>query len=483
MQLEKLLRVAREQAIETIDIKYCNLFGSWHHITLPAKMLTPDLFSNGVGFDGSSVPGYGPTSGGSDLLVIPDINYYWFDTFWEAKTLSFIGSIYRTDHKPFANDPRRIARRAEEYLIETGIADLSVWGPELEFNIFDYVDFKIESNKVGYTFHSQEAQWDNSKSSNCNCGCCASSISAYHIPHKSGYHIAPPQDCYFNLRDEISRIAVSIGIDIKYHHHEVGAPGQCEIETNTGPLLKTADDIMLLKYICKMAALKSGFLITFMPKPIYNEAGNGMHFHQHLFKNGKPLFYDKDGYAQLSKIALYYIGGLLKHGPALLGLVSPSTNSYKRLVPGFEAPVKAIFGLGNRSAAIRIPKYANNPSDKRIEFRPPDATGNIYLSMSAQLMAGIDGVLNKIDPTEYGFGPYDDDITKFPEEQKKTIPSLPTSLDEALKALEKDHDFLLAGNVFSTELIETWIKWKMEKEFNIVSQHPHPYEFKLYFNT
>ncbi|MBM3325543.1 MAG: type I glutamate--ammonia ligase [Calditrichaeota bacterium] len=480
MNIESLLKFAREQAVETVDIKYSNLFGAWHHVTLPANLLKPELFTKGVGFDGSSVPGYGPTSGSSDLLVIPDINYHWLDPFWDAKTISFIGSIHHTDNlAPFANDPRRIAQRAEEYLIETGIADLSVWGPEFEFYIFDAMRFMDNPHQAGYSIISNEAEWGNAP--NCDCGCSHQSTTP--IAHKGGYHIAPPQDRYYNLRDEICRIAVMLGLDIKYHHHEVGAPGQSEIECNTGPLLKTADDAMLLKYICKMAALKAGCSVTFMPKPLYNEAGNGMHFHQHLFKGGKPLFYDANGYAQLSELALYYIGGLLKHGPALVALVSPSTNSYKRLVPGFEAPVKAIFGLGNRSAAIRIPKYAADPMDKRIEFRPPDATGNIYLSMAAQLMAGIDGILNKINPSEHGFGPYDSDITKLPEDQKCAIPNLPTALDAALRALQDDHTFLLAGNVFTTELLETWVKWKMEKEFIAVNQRPHPYEMKLYYDV
>jgi glutamine synthetase len=278
-------------------------------------------------------------------------------------------------------------------------------------------------------------------------------------------------------------VAIQAGIPVKYHHHEVGAPGQTEIEIVSDTMAATADRAILLKYICKMVAHTAGRCVTFMPKPLHGEAGNGMHFHQQLMKDGEPVFYHAEGYAGLSQTALNYIGGLLKHGPALLGLTNPSTNSYKRLVPGFEAPIKSIFGLGNRSAAIRIPKYATDPMEKRMEFRPPDATCNIHLAMTAQLMAGLDGILNRIDPTEAGFGPFDVDIETLSPAERDKIPTLPTSLTTALQALQDDHEFLLQGGVFSKELIARWIDYKLENEEKPVSQRPHPYEMKLYFDV
>lgn len=474
MDAQQALHLARQESVEAVDIKFTNLFGGLHHITIPAKLLTEKFFETGLGFDGSSVPGLSQP-GGSDLQLLPDPSTAWIDPFWDVKTISFLGKICRTGtFEPYPYDPRQIALKAEKFLSDSKIATSSIWGPEYEFYIFDSVRFFNDIDRCGYSIISEEAGF--------NGGAIECSADNCRIYGKSGYHAAPPHDRYYNLRQNMCDLANRAGIDIKYHHHEVGAPGQVEIEVVSAPLLKSADNAILLKHICRMAAKDAGKCVTFMPKPLYGEAGNGMHFHQQLFNGEKPLFYDENGYAGLSQTALYYIGGLLHHGPALLGITNPSTNSYKRLVPGFEAPVKAIFGLGNRAAAIRIPKYANAPNEKRMEFRPPDATGNIYLSMAAQLLAGIDGIVNKIDPIERGFGPFDTNISDLPSEAKARIPSLPTSLPEALTALENDHQFLLAGGVFHEDLIERWIERKRRVEDHEVRNRPHPYEMKLYFD-
>jgi glutamine synthetase len=475
VDIEQVLQLAHRESVESVDIKYTNLFGGLHHISMPVSLLTPKLFEIGVGFDGSSVPGFSQP-GGSDLRLLPDPATVWIDPFWDARTISFIGQVRQTDRlTPLSFDPREIARKAEMCMVQSRIADQSIWGPEFEFYIFDAVHYENGISRAGYEIISGEADWGSSSRDGDNY--------AYPIPRKGGYHSAPPQDRYFNLRQRMTDLAGKANIEIKYHHHEVGSAGQSEIEILSEPLVLAGDHAVLLKYICKMAALSEGRCVTFMPKPLYNEAGSGMHFHQQLFKAGSPLFYDESGYAGLSQTALYYIGGLLAHGPALLGLTNPSTNSYKRLVPGFEAPVKAIFGLGNRAAAIRIPKYATDPMEKRMEFRPPDATCNVYLAMAAQLLAGLDGIKNQIDPTACGFGPYDTDVTKLPEHEKSKISSLPISLIEALHALEMDHEFLLAGEVFSEDLIQRWIKSKLDNDERQVRDRPHPYEMKLYFDA
>ncbi len=474
MDALQALHLVRQESIQAVDIKFTNLFGGLHHITVPAKSLSVRFFETGLGFDGSSIPGFSQ-QGASDLQLIPVASTGWIDPFWDVKTLSFVGRICRTGTlDPFPYDPRQISFKAEEYLVNSGIATQSIWGPEFEFYIFDSVNFQNDMHQAGYAIGSYEAGFGNFPS--------GSHSNDSTIPLKGGYHASPPKDRYYNLRQQMCDIASRAGIGIKYHHHEVGSPGQSEIEIISGPLARVGDHAILLKHICRMAAKALDKCVTFMPKPLYGEAGNGMHFHQQLFNGDTPVFYDKSGYAGLSQTALYYIGGLLSHGPALLGLTNPSTNSYKRLVPGFEAPVKAIFGLGNRAAAIRIPKYANEPNEKRMEFRPPDATCNIYLAMAAQLMAGIDGIINKIDPTEHGFGPYDMNISDLTVAEKASIPSLPTSLPDALQALRDDHQFLLQGGVFCEELIERWIDTKLQNDDHQVRNRPHPYEMKLYFD-
>lgn len=459
-----------EHNIKMIDLKFCDLWGRGRHVTLLESQFTPELMESGVGFDGSAV-GLKSVKAG-DMVLVPDLSTGSPDPFWDAPTLSFICSARDAGSQAiFANDPRNIAARAEAYLRESGIADESLWGPEYEFYIFDSVAYECEMGREGYRIEAAEVQLG---------GCEADH--GHYIPLHSGYHAIPPKDQLHNLRSAMTLHLEAMGVPVKYHHHEVGAPGQSEIETTMMGLVSAGDATMLAKYVTKMTARAYGKTVTYMPKPLYGEAGNGMHFHQHLFKGGQNLFFDPDGYAQLSQTARYYIGGLLSHGAALLGLTNPSTNSYRRLVPGFEAPISAFFSLGNRSAAIRVPKYADRPDTVRIEFRPPDATSNVYLALAAQLLAGIDGIRRQIDPTEAGYGPIEADVFSWTDEQRAAIQSLPTALDEALRALEADHDFLLAGGVFDEGLIEHWIQYKMDAEYYPVRNRPHPYEMKLYFD-
>ncbi|MCF7810198.1 type I glutamate--ammonia ligase [bacterium] len=471
MNIDQVIQFAQDNSVANIDIRFTNLFGGSHHITIPVQMLDKSLFVNGIGIDGSSIPGF-KTENTSDMVLLPDPETAVLDPFWEKTTLSLIGSVFETDSKDaFKLDPRQICQKACNYLKSTGLADRSFWSPEFEFYIFDSIVLNNDVNASSSIITSLEAGFGS-----------AAQGDIYTIEHESGYHKTPPNDRYFNIRDQMSSMLQDFGYPVKYHHHEVGGLGQSEIEIKLLPALKAGDAAMAMRYISKNIARQTGKCVTFMPKPLYNEAGNGMHFHQHLFNGDTPVFYDKDGYAGLSQTALHYIGGLLKHGPALLAITNPSTNSYKRLIPGFEAPVKAIFGLGNRSAAIRIPKYAKAPDRKRIEFRPPDGTCNVYLAIAAQLMAGIDGILNKIDPSEHGFGPYDIDITGLPKDQLDEIPGLPTSLYEALEALDSDHEFLFTGDVFSEDFIINWTK-KLQSDLKEVSQRPHPYEMQLYFDA
>jgi glutamine synthetase len=454
-----------------VDLKYTDLWGRWHHVTVPASQFTPGLVEGGVGFDASSV-GLKPLKAG-DMVIVPDLSTGFMDPFWEAPTLSFLCSAKEADTRlDFPRDPRNIARRAEEYLLQTGIADASRWGPEFEFYVFDSVSFENEPHRVGYRLESIEGMWNSPTGGR-----------GTYIPMHGGYHAHPPRDSLYNLRSEMCLYLEAMGVPIRYHHHEVGGPGQVEIETSLMGLLESADATMKVKYVAKMAAAARNQTATFMPKPLFGEAGNGMHFHQLLTRGETSLFFDPEGYACLSEAALYYIGGLLSHGPALLALTNPSTNSFRRLVPGYEAPVNLFFSLGNRSAAVRIPKYANNPREQRIEFRPPDATCNVYLALAAQLMAGLDGIRHKIDPGAAGFGPFDSNVFGWAEEERKEIKGLPSSLGQALEALADDHDFLLAGGIMDAEFIRDWIQFKMSREYLEVRDRPHPYEMALYFDA
>jgi glutamine synthetase len=466
---------ARDKYIQAVDLRFVDLFGAWHHITVPVERLNDGHLTEGVPFDGSSIPGFKSVHAG-DMVLVPDIATALLDPFWDQPTMGMICNVAEADAlRPFANDPRTVAARAEAFLEAEGIAEMSLWGPEFEFYIFDKIVYQNDINMALYLIDSEEADWNTGAEGDQNLG--------GKIPRKGGYHAMPPLDSLYNLRAEMARRIQDAGVAVRYHHHEVGGPGQSEIEINLLPLQKAADAIMLIKYLTKMVAREAGKAVTYMPKPLYNESGSGMHFHQFLVKDGRSLFYEKGPYANLSKLARQYIGGILHHGRALLALTNPSTNSFKRLIPGFEAPVSICYGLANRSAAIRIPKYGDSEQEKRIEFRPPDGTCNAYLALAAQLMAGIDGILNDIDPEGEGFGPIDANLFEAPESERQRIGKLPTSLKESLLALQEDYQFLLRGNVFTEEMIQIWCETKMRNDYEEVRNRPHPYEMSLYFDT
>lgn len=472
---EEVIKLANEKSVETVDLKFTDLFGRWHHLTVPVKELTLKLFAEGVGFDGSSTPGFKSVEQ-SDMVLIPDPSTVLLDPFWESSTLSLICHVAEADTKElFHRDPRLVALRAEGHLGKQEFANESRWSPEFEFYIFDSVAYGTDVNLSTYIVDSQEATWNTHKIEPRNLG--------HKIPTGGGYHAIPPLDNFYRLRTRMVNTITESGIEVRYHHHEAGGPGQSEIEIKFSGLLETGDVTMWIKYVIKNTARQRGHTVTFMPKPLYGEAGSGMHFHQLLLKDGKPVFYDKGGYAGLSQLALYYIGGLLLHGPALLAFTNPSTNSFKRLVPGYEAPVYLFFSLGNRSATVRIPAMALSPEEKRVEFRPSDATCNIYLALAAQLMAGLDGIKNKVDPTEEGFGPFDKKIQELTPKERRKLRLLPMSLKEVLDALARDHQFLLEGGVFTEDLIETWIDHKMDNEYLQVRNRPHPYEMYLYYDV
>ncbi|EOC99793.1 type I glutamate--ammonia ligase [Caldisalinibacter kiritimatiensis] len=471
--VKEVKEFCENKKIKIIDFKVVDLAGRWHHLSIPAERFNESIIENGIGFDGSS---YGfLTVEKSDMIFKPDITTAFIDPFCQIPTLTMIANIYETDgeNKRFEGDPRYIAEKAESYLIETGIADENIIGPEFEFYVFDHVAYNNKPYHQQVSLDTRQAYWNTGINDYQNLG--------YKVQFQKGYHVDIPKDITNDFRSKATRLLEDVGIKIKYHHHEVGGAGQVELETQFGRLKEMADNTLKLKYIVKNLAIQEGKTVTFMPKPIYGEAGNGMHIHMQLFKDGQPIFYDQDGYSQLSDIALYYIGGILKHAPALLAFTNPSTNSYKRLVPGYEAPVSICFATANRSSVIRIPGYAKTPEKKRFEFRPSDATANPYLAFAAILMAGLDGVINKIDPAEQGFGPYDINIFNLPEEERSKIKSLPKSLEEAADALEKDHEFLLAGGVFTKGLIQDQIS-RIREEARKVNNVPHPKEFELYYD-
>ncbi|MFZ5967100.1 MAG: type I glutamate--ammonia ligase [Bacillota bacterium] len=459
--------------IELVDFKVVDLAGRWHHLTIPEARFTETVLENGIGFDGSS---YGFLSvEKSDMVFKPDISSAFVDPFEEIPTLTMIGDIYTvgTSGKRFQGDPRFIAEKAERYMKESGIADYSLLGPEFEFYILDHISFKNTPNHVEVYVDSEQAEWNTSKKDEKNLG--------FKVLHHKGYHADKPYDVSFSLRNKMVVELEKHGVPVKYHHSENGGPGQVEIEVSFAPLKEMADRTMLLKYIVKNTAIENNKTVTFMPKPFYGEAGSGMHVHIQLFKDSSPIFYDEKGYSGLSDTALYAIGGILKHAPALMAFTNPSTNSYKRLVPGYEAPVSICFATANRSSVIRIPGYATSPEAKRFEFRPSDATANPYLAYSALLMAAFDGIKNKIDPTEEGFGPYDINIYALSDEEKQKIKGLPKSLEEAADALEKDYQFLLEGGVFSIGLIQDQLR-KIRKEHEQVSIVPHPLEYAMVYD-
>ena len=466
--LDDALGYIREHGIVMVDLRFCGLWGQWHHVTLPAARLTAPLLERGVGFDGSAL-GIKSVKAG-DMTLVPDLQAAFVDPWAEVPTLAFLCQAFEAGtREPSEYDPRLIARRAEAALAECGAADRSVWGPEFEFYLFDSVAIENSMHVASYRVESAEGAWRRSEPG-----------SGYAIPPHGGDHAAPPQDRLHGARTRIVLALEKLGIEVKYHHHEVGGPGQCEIEIPLLPMLQAADAVMLVKYAIKMTALELGLTATFLPKPLHGEAGSGMHFHQCLWLGDRNAFHDPSGYAHLSTTAHAYVAGLLSHGPAVMGLTNPSTNSYRRLVPGFEAPVTAIFSLANRSAAIRIPKYADRPESTRIEFRPPDAMANPYFAIAAQLLAGVAGIRDRLDPTALGFGPVDDDVFTWPAERRAQIKALPTSLGQALDALDHDRAFLTHSGAFTDEVIDRWLVRKREEERD-VQVRPHPYEIEIYY--
>jgi len=467
-----LMKHVRESGIRMVALRFVDLFGRWHTLTIPASKVTEDLFVLGEPFDGSSVPGFKSTESG-DMVLLPEVETAVMDPFAEAPTLSVICTVAEADtREPFVRDPRGVAKKADEAMRKLGFATESKWGPEFEFYVFERVDYENGVNRAGYFIDAPEGYWNRHLTEGNGYG-------EYPLV-QGGYHLTPPLDRTADLRAEICEHLEEAGIMVHYHHHEVGGPGQCEIEIEFLDTVRAGDAVMYIKYVTRNTAAARGLMATFMPKPMAGVAGNGMHFHQFFFKDGEPVFWDgREGrYANLSDTALHYIGGLLKHGSALLAFTNPSTNSYRRLVPGFEAPVKAFFSLANRSAAIRVPKYATTPETKRIEFRPPDATCNPYLAMAAMIMAGLDGVANEIDPAEHGFGPFDVDVFKLPPEERDEIASLPASLEEAVEALRADHDFLLREGVFTEDMIMSYCDALYKNEVLPLKGRPHPFEFE-----
>ncbi len=466
-----LLKSIKDLDVKMVDLRFTDIPGTIQHFTIPLKFLTEDIFLDGLGFDGSSIRGFQEIQE-SDMIVIPDITSAYLDPFTAEKTLAFHCSIKDPiTGKDYTRDPRNIAKKAEAYLKSTNIADIAYFGPEAEFFVFNNVQYDSGSNYSFYEVDSTEGIWNSGSDENPNL--------AHKPRHKEGYFPLPPVDSLHDLRTEMVLTMQNIGLTVEAHHHEVATSGQCEIDLAFAPLLSMADDLMKYKYVVKNVAKQHGMTATFMPKPLFEDNGSGMHVHQSLWKNGKTLMYGESNYANLSDLALYYIGGILKHAPALLAFCAPTTNSYKRLVPGFEAPVNIVYSQRNRSAAVRIPAYSQSPKSKRMEFRCPDPTANPYLAFSAMLMAGLDGINNKIDPGNS----VDKNLYDLPPEKLKNISSTPGSLSKVLDALEKNHDFLLQGDVFTKDVIETYINYKRENEVNPINLRPHPYELHLYYDA
>jgi glutamine synthetase len=466
---KSVLELAKKSAAKMVDIKFVDTFGTWQHFSIPINELNEDSFSEGLGFDGSSIRGWKSIEA-SDMLAMPDPVTAFIDPFCAVPTLSLTCTIAETGTlEAYTRDPRGIAQRAEKYLVSTGLADEAYFGPEAEFFIFDNVQFDSKSNGTFYSIDSEEAVWNTGRDEMPNLG--------NKIRHKEGYFPVAPADTQQDIRTEMVLTMEELGIKIERQHHEVATGGQAEIDYRFTTLVRAADAMMVYKYVVKNTAKKHGKTACFMPKPLFGDNGSGMHTHQSLWKKGKPLFAGKE-YGGLSQMALYYVGGLLKHAKALCAICNPTTNSYKRLVPGYEAPVNLAYSARNRSAAVRIPTYCENPKAKRLEYRPPDPAANPYLAFAALLMAGLDGIANKIEPGE----PLDKNIYELPPEELKKVPNVAGSLSEALDCLEKDHKFLLQGDVFTEDFLEMWISTK-RKEHDAIRLRPHPYEFFLYYDV
>ena len=468
MDPKSVIEFAAKNNAKILDLRFIDLPGIWQHVSYPIAELKASSFKEGFGFDASSIRGWASIHE-SDMLLIPDPDTAFMDPFRDTPTLVMIGdAMDPLSQKPYHRDPRHVAKRAEAYLLSSGIADQAFFGAEAEFFIFDSVRFDQAAQHGFYYIDSDEGRWNSGRDDN-NLG--------YRPRFKEGYFPVPPTDHFQDLRTEMVLKMQQIGLDVECHHHEVATAGQAEIDLRFNTLLLSADSMMKYKYVCKNTAFQYGKTVTFMPKPIFADNGSGMHTHQSLWSKGKPLFAG-DGYAGLSQIALWYAGGLLKHARALSAIIAPGTNSYKRLVPGYEAPVNLAYSSRNRSAAIRIPVYSANPKAKRLEFRPPDPSCNPYLAFAAMLMAGLDGIKNKIDPGK----PLDKDIFELEAEEAAKVPSMPGSLDEALTALAQDHKFLTEGGVFTKDFIDVWINYKKKNEADAVRIRPHPYEFHLYYD-
>jgi len=466
-----VIKYAQENGAKVVDLKFVDLPGLWHHFSIPVSELTEDLFAEGIGFDGSSIRGFQRIEE-SDMNLFLDPETAVMDPVTEVPTLSVICNVRSPiTNESYSRDPRYVAQKAEAFLKTSGVGDTSYWGPEAECFIFDGIRFDQNAQSGYYFIESEEGIWNSGKAEGQNLG--------YKPRHKGGYFPVAPMDSLQDVRTEIMLTMQDVGVPVEMHHHEVATAGQAEFDIRYDTLVRMGDHVMMYKYVAKNVAFKHGKTVTFMPKPIFGDNGSGMHTHQSIWKNGKNVFHDASGaYAQLSDTALYYIGGLLKHAAAILAFAAPTTNSYRRLVPGYEAPVKLAYSQANRSACIRIPIYSASEKAKRIEFRPPDPSCNPYLAFPAMLMAGLDGVKKRIHPGEA----LDKDLYDLPPEEALAVKSTPGSLAEVLAALRADHDFLLEGGVFTQDLIDTWIDWKTENEVDAVALRPHPYEFFLYYD-
>ncbi|MBI4545159.1 MAG: type I glutamate--ammonia ligase [Gemmatimonadetes bacterium] len=468
---EDVLRLIREQGVEIVDLKFTDLLGTWQHFSVPAEELVESCFEEGLGFDGSSIRGFQDIHE-SDMLLIPDPAAAFVDPVCRVKTLSLVCDVRDpVTGAPYSRDPRYIARKAESYLPRTGIATQSFWGPEAEFYVFNSIRFDQGAHFAFYEVDSEEGIWNSGKNTGPNL--------AYRPRHKEGYFPVPPVDRLQDLRSEMVLRLKDAGVPVEVHHHEVGTAGQAEIDMRFGPLVRMADQVQIYKYVVRNVCHAHGYVATFMPKPLFGDNGSGMHVHQSLWKDGSNVFFSETGYGQISDVARWYIGGLIAHSPALLAFCAPTTNSYRRLVPGYEAPINLIYSQRNRSAICRIPVYSRSPKSKRIEYRAPDAAANPYLAFAAMLMAGLDGVKRRIEPPE----PIDKDLYHLSESERARVRNTPGSLADVLAALEADHAFLLEGEVFTQDVIDTWVAYKRTREVEPMQLRPHPYEFFLYHDA
>ena len=468
--VKDVLDLAKEHNIKMVDLRFTDLPGTWQHFSMPIRELTADLFEEGIGFDGSSIRGFQEIHE-SDMILIPDPTTAFVDPIFEVPTLVVICDVFDPlTRQPYSRDPRYVAKKAEEYLKKTGIADISYFGPEAEFFLFNDVRYGGGVNSAFYYVDSVEGWWQSGEELGPNLG--------GQIPPKRGYFPVPPADALQDVRSKIVLALEAVGVEVEVHHHEVGTAGQGEIDMRFAPLTRMADSLIIYKYLVKNVARQNNLTATFMPKPLFQDNGSGMHTHQSLWKGNTNVMFDEAGYAQISEAAKYYIGGLLKHASALLALAAPTTNSYRRLVPGYEAPINLVYSQRNRSAICRIPVYSKSPKSKRVEFRAPDPSCNPYLCFAAMLMAGLDGIQSQIDPGE----PIDKDLYDLPPEEAAQITSTPGSLAEVLDALEADHEFLLRGDVFTEDLLEAYLRYKRAEEVEAIRLRPHPHEFTLYFD-